>query len=82
MTSEHEAIARPFGPDDVQPLLQRNDVDAVVLVQGACLDSDTDYLLAEAERHDWIAAVKRWNKMISSRRFRNSSRPTQPAQRA
>jgi L-fuconolactonase len=60
MTSEHEAIARPFGPDDLRPLLERNGIDAVVLVQGACLDSDTDYLLSEAERHPWIAAVTTW----------------------
>ena len=60
MTAEDAAIARPFGPDDLRPLLDRNGVDAVVLVQGACLDSDTDYLLATAERHDWIAAVTAW----------------------
>ena len=60
MTSEHEAIARPFGPGDLHPLLERNGIDAVVLVQGACLDSDTDYLLSEADRHDWIAAVTAW----------------------
>ena len=70
MTSEHEAIARPFGPYDVQPLLQRNDVDAVVLVQGACLDSDTNYLLAEAERHDWIAAVTAWLPLDDPERTR------------
>jgi L-fucono-1,5-lactonase len=60
MTSEHEAIARPFGPDDLDPLLERNGIDAVVVVQGACLDSDTDYLISEAERHPWIAAVTAW----------------------
>jgi L-fuconolactonase len=60
MTSEHAAIARPFCPGDLQPLLERNGIDAVVVVQGACLDSDTDYLLAESERHDWIAAVTAW----------------------
>ena len=60
MRPEHASIARPFGPADLRPLLERNGVDAVVLVQGACLDSDTDYLLAEAERHDWIAAVTAW----------------------
>jgi len=60
MTAEHAAIARPFGPDDLRPLLDRNEIDAVVLVQGACLDSDTDYLLAEARRHDWIVAVTAW----------------------
>jgi L-fuconolactonase len=60
MTSKHAAIARPFGPDDLRPLLDRNGIDAVVLVQGACLDSDTDYLLSEASRRDWIAAVTAW----------------------
>jgi L-fuconolactonase len=60
MTAEHAAIARPFGPADLCPLLERNGIDAVVLVQGACLDSDTDSLLAEAARHNWIAAVTAW----------------------
>ena len=60
MTAEHDAIARPFRAGDLRPLLERNGVDTVVLVQGACLDSDTDYLLAEAARHDWIAAVTAW----------------------
>ena len=41
MTPEVEIIARPFGPDDLHPLLERNSIDAVVLVQGASLDSDT-----------------------------------------
>jgi L-fuconolactonase len=70
MTSEHAAIARPFGPTDLEPLLERNDVDAVVLVQGACLDSDTDYLLAEAERHVWIAAVTAWVPLDDPKRMR------------
>jgi L-fuconolactonase len=60
MTQEHAAIARPFGPDDLKPLLEREGIDAAVVVQGACLDSDTDYLFAEADRHDWIAAVTAW----------------------
>jgi L-fucono-1,5-lactonase len=60
MTADDGAIARPFGPGDLRPLLDRNGIDAVVLVQGACLDSDTDYLLAEADDHEWIAAVTAW----------------------
>ena len=60
MTQEHAAIARPFGPGDLKPLLEQEGIDAVVVVQGACLDSDTDYLFAEADRHDWIAAVTAW----------------------
>ena len=57
MTDEHEVIARPFGPADIVPVLARNDIGAVIVVQGACLDTDTDYLFAEAGRCDWIAAV-------------------------
>ena len=70
MTSEHASIARPFDPSDLHPLLERNGIDAVVLVQGACLDSDTDYLLSEAVRHDSIAAVTAWLALDDPERAR------------
>lgn len=70
MTAEHDSIARPFDPGDLRPLLERNGIDAVVLVQGACLDSDTDYLLAEAARHDWIGAVTAWLELDRPERAR------------
>jgi L-fuconolactonase len=60
MTQEHAAIARPFGPDDLKPLMDAEGIDSVIVVQGACLDSDTDYLFAVADRHHWIAAVTAW----------------------
>ena len=60
MSEEHAAIARPFGPADIAPLLERNGIDSVILVQGACLDSDTDYLLEVAARTDWIGALTAW----------------------
>jgi L-fuconolactonase len=70
MTSEHASIARPFGPSDLHPLLERNGIDAVILVQGACLDTDTDYLLSEAARHDSIAAVTAWLALDDPERAR------------
>jgi L-fuconolactonase len=60
MSDQHAAIARPFGPADIAPLLERNGIDSAIVVQGACLDSDTDYLLAEAARNDWIGALTAW----------------------
>jgi L-fuconolactonase len=60
MTEEHAPIARPFGPDDIVPLLTANGIDRVILVQGAALDSDTDYLFEEAGRSEWIGAVTAW----------------------
>jgi L-fuconolactonase len=84
MRPEHAAIARPFGPGDLQPLLDRNGIDAVVLVQGACLDSDTDYLLAEASLHGWIAAVTAWLALDDPQRARTrlTELETHPAFRA
>jgi L-fuconolactonase len=63
MTSEHEAINRPFGPEDIAPLLARNAIDRIIVVQGACLDSDTDYLFEEAARSEWIGAVITWVRL-------------------
>lgn len=60
MSADDTAIARPFGPADIKPLIDRNGIDAVIVVQGACLDSDTDYLVGEAERNDWIGALTAW----------------------
>ena len=34
MTQEHAAIARPFGPGDLRPLLEQEGIDAAVVVQG------------------------------------------------
>ena len=60
MTEEHAAIARPFGPGDVMPLLAQAGIEAAILVQGACVDSDTDYLFKVAEEHEWVGAVTAW----------------------
>jgi L-fuconolactonase len=60
MSVEHAAIARAFGPLDVVPLIQRNGIDRVIVVQGACLDSDTDYILDESDAFEWIGAVTAW----------------------
>jgi L-fuconolactonase len=60
MTDEHAPINRPFGPSDITPLLERHGIDRVILVQGACLDSDTDYLFDVAERSEWVGAVTAW----------------------
>jgi L-fuconolactonase len=70
MTAAERAIARPFGPDDLKPLVDRNGIDRVVLVQGACLDSDTDAICAMAESHAWIGAVTAWLRLDDADRAR------------
>ena len=60
ITDEHAAIARPFGPTELACLLARHGIDAVVLVQAACLDADTDYLCEVAAANPWIGAITAW----------------------
>ena len=60
MTAAHEAIARAFAPSDLLPLLAACGITQTVLVQGACLDDDTDYLFELADQHAWIGAVTAW----------------------
>jgi L-fuconolactonase len=64
MTEEHSAINRAFGPADIEPVLARNGVDAVILVQGACLDSDTDDLFSAASANEFIGAVTAWVDLL------------------
>jgi len=69
ITTEDVPISRTFGPEELQPLLAEAGVDAVVLVQGACYDADTDYLFELADAHEWIAAVTAWVDLLDRRRI-------------
>lgn len=53
-------IARPFGPDDLRPLLAENGVDATVLVQTMPDLDETRELLQIAGENDVIAGVVGW----------------------
>jgi L-fucono-1,5-lactonase len=57
---EHAPIARAFEPDQLEPLLHESDIAETILVQSACSDEDTDFMLAHAARRGWIAAVVAW----------------------
>ncbi len=60
MTEEHAAIARRFGPAELEPLLGPEAVTHTIVVQGAALDVDTDDILVHAEATAWVAAVVAW----------------------
>lgn len=50
-------LNRPILWDELVPHLERNGIDATVLVQSADNDEDTDFMLAMAAEHPQIAAV-------------------------
>ena len=74
MTDEHAAIRRTFEPVDLEPLLVQAGIDATVLVQSACTDSDTDYLFERASERSWIGAVIAWIDLRSPERASASTR--------
>jgi len=60
MTDELAAIRRPFGPEDLRPLLAANGIDRTILVQTRSSADETREFLATAAAHDFIAGVVGW----------------------
>jgi len=60
MTDALAPIRRPFGPDDLRPLLATNGVDRTILVQTRSSLDETREFLATAAQHDFIAGVVGW----------------------
>ena len=53
-------IRRDFLPEDLQPLLSENNVDACVAVQADQSETETEFLLALAEKNNFIKGVVGW----------------------
>jgi L-fuconolactonase len=60
MGDELAAIRKPFGPDDLKPLLVANGVDRTVLVQTISSIEETREFLSMAAATDFIAGVVGW----------------------
>jgi L-fuconolactonase len=53
-------LRRDFLPSDLQPLIRRAVIDAVVAVQADQSEDETDFLLSLAAQHPWIRGVVGW----------------------
>src|SRR5579872_5425490 len=60
ITEDMSVIRRDFTPSDLQPLLQRNDIDGTVLVQTCQAESDNQFMLQLADDNDFIKGVVGW----------------------
>jgi L-fuconolactonase len=60
MSSEVDAIRRPFGPEDLRPLLAASGVDRTVVVQTIPSLDETREFLATAAATDFVAGVVGW----------------------
>ncbi|WP_067169641.1 amidohydrolase family protein [Microtetraspora niveoalba] len=60
LTPDAGPIYRTFEPEELIPQLAEAGVDRTVLVQAMDSYADTDAMLAQADEHDFIAAVVGW----------------------
>jgi L-fuconolactonase len=60
MGDELASIRRPFGPEDLRPLLRANGVDRTIVVQTISSVDETHEFLATAANTDFIAGVVGW----------------------
>ncbi|MEV0588901.1 amidohydrolase family protein [Nonomuraea sp. NPDC050310] len=60
LTPEFGVLYRDYAPEDLQPHLHQAGVDRTVLVQAADSLAETDAMLAQADRHEFIGAVVGW----------------------
>lgn len=65
MTDELAALRRPFGPDDLRPLLQARQIDWTVLVQTRSSLEETRDFLEIADSTDFVAGVVGWVDLTS-----------------
>ncbi|MEY8191892.1 amidohydrolase [Peribacillus simplex] len=60
LTNDMGVLYRDYLPDDLSPLIHKNDISGTVLVQAAPTYEETIFLLSLYERHDWIYGVVGW----------------------
>jgi L-fuconolactonase len=60
ITDEMSVIQRNFYPEDLQPTLQQNGIDACIAVQADQSLSETKFLLDLATKNDFVKAVVGW----------------------
>lgn len=60
LTPELQTLYRPFGPDDLEFLIEETGVGGTVLVQAAPTVEETEYMLGLADATDWVLGVVGW----------------------
>lgn len=60
-------LYRTYGPHELEPILKEAGVDKTVVVQSANSYEDTNYMLNQADRFDWIAGVIGWVPLTNPR---------------
>ncbi len=65
MPPDHPVLSRAYGPEDLEPILERNNFNGSVVVQAAHDPREAAWLLDLASRHDSILGVVAWADLTS-----------------
>lgn len=60
MPPDHPVLARPYGPGDLTPMLDRHGISGTVLVQAADTIAETEYMLGIADVTPSVLGVVGW----------------------
>ncbi|EJL38154.1 hypothetical protein PMI01_00247, partial [Caulobacter sp. AP07] len=63
LTPAMGVLHQDFEPEALRPKLLAGGVGATILVQAAPTQAETDFLLATAQAHPWIAGVVGWTDL-------------------
>ena len=55
-----KVIQRDFLPSDLQPILQKNNIDGCISVQADQTETETEFLLELSDNHDFIKGIVGW----------------------
>jgi L-fuconolactonase len=66
MSPEVPILCRDYYPEDLEPSLKKHHIDKTILVQAAPTVAETDFLLALAAPHNFVAGVVGWLDMESA----------------
>jgi len=58
------AIRRDFYPPDLEPILNKHNIDGCIAVQADQSEAETEFLLGLAEKHDFIKGVVGWVNLM------------------
>ena len=60
ITDDMKVIQRDFLPSDLQPILQKNNIDGCISVQADQTETETEFLLELSDNHDFIKGIVGW----------------------
>jgi predicted TIM-barrel fold metal-dependent hydrolase len=80
MPKDNATLARPYGPADLKPELERHGIGHTVLIQAAATVAETEYMLGIADATPSVAAVVGWIDFEKPGDLAHTEKAVQPSE--